>query len=160
MEERSNFERMIALATDTFAVQNDPQQLDVDEEIIARLQHLHAATVSEYSEGNGPLIWVLLIPTTHQLMQDFLHKKIGETELLEQTPPGSTYHALYLCSALTLPEYRNQGLTKKLTLKAIQEIRAAHPIDTLFVWNFSQEGEALSHTIAREVNLPLLERTR
>ena len=81
---QSNFERMIALAETVFASKQDPEQLDVDQAVIDRLHSIHAACVSEYEEGNGPIAWVLVIPTTHELMQLFLSKKISEKELFNQ----------------------------------------------------------------------------
>lgn len=151
---------MIALANETFALQNDPQQLQVNEEVMKKLEQLHPSTLSEYIDGDGPVIWVLLIPTTKDLMNLFIAGKIGETELLNKTPSGIKYEALYLCSALTLPEFRGKGLTKKLCLHAISKIRKMHPIQVLFVWSFSKEGEKLAASIALYEKLPLLERIR
>ncbi len=153
-----NFGRMIQLAMDTFAVHNDPDQLDVDEKIIQQLEQLHPDAVSELANEDGPVIWVLLIPTTHELMNEFINKKITETEFLDRTKPGLMYDALYLCSAMTLPEFRGKGATKKIALEAIRSIRSLHPIKTLFVWNFSGEGAALANSIAQHEGLPLLER--
>jgi hypothetical protein len=154
---KSNFERLIELATVTFAAHNDPEQLDIDETVMEQLQKLHPSTIAEYNV-DGPAIWVLLIPTTNELMKHFLAHKIGEKELLNQTIPGTIYNALYLCSALTLPEFRNKGLTKKLALDAIAAIRKTHPIESLFVWGFSEEGEGLAKAIAEHEMLPLYER--
>jgi len=155
-----NFQRMIQLANETFAVHNDPQQLDVDDEIIARLQKLHSATLTQHTVGDGPVIWILLIPTTTAIMNDFITEKIGENEMLDRTEPGTSYDCIYLCSALTLPEFRNKGLTRKLTIDAIEQIKKDHPIKNLFVWNFSKEGEWLSKAIAMQLDLPLFERAR
>src|SRR4051812_18674907 len=115
----TNFERMIQMAEDVFAAKNDPDQLDVDENVIERLQHLHPASVTEYSEGKGPCIWILLIPTSTELMNKFLEKEISESQLLDLTPSAIKYDALYLCSAMTLPEYRHKGITKDLALDAM-----------------------------------------
>jgi hypothetical protein len=107
----SNFERMIQLAEEVFAIKNDPKQLDVNQEVIERLKRMHPATVSEYDDGNGPVAWVLLIPTTLDLMHRFLENKISEKELFDLTPPDTSYEALYLCSAMVLEEYRRKGIT-------------------------------------------------
>ena len=112
----TNFERMIALVSETFAIQNDPEQLNVNEEVIAQLQQLHPATLSEHLDGDGPVVWILLIPTTVTLMHQFITKEISETELLNKTPLNIKYDALYLCSASTLPEFRGKGLTKQIAL--------------------------------------------
>jgi hypothetical protein len=155
-----NLERMIALANESFLVHNDPHVLDVDEQVIEELKQIDPSTLSEYIEGDGPVSWVLLIPTTIPLMEQFIAGEIGEGELVNNTPKGIQYDALYLCSALTLPEFRNKGFTKKMALDAMEEIRNRHPIQTLFVWNFSKEGAGLSEAIALSQKLPIVERPR
>jgi len=154
----SNFERMIQLADEVFAVKTDPDQLDVNEEVLNRLRKIHPATVSEYDDGNGPVAWVLLIPTTKDLMKRFLEKDISEKQLYDMTPVGASYDAIYLCSAMVLEEYRRKGIAKQLSLKAIEDIRKDHPIKALFVWTFSKEGDLGAESIARSTSLPLYKR--
>lgn len=154
----SNFERMIKLAEEAFAVKNDPDQLDVNQDVIERLQKMHPSAVSEYDDGNGPVAWVLMIPTTLDLMNQFLEKKISEKELFILTPLDIAYDALYLCSAMVLKEYRRKGIAKRLALDAIENIRKIHPIKALFVWAFSKEGDVGSETVARLTSLPLHKR--
>lgn len=155
----SNYERLIKLADDVFAVKKDPMQLDVNQQVIERLKKIHATTVSEFDDGNGPVAWVLVIPTTLELMNRFLENKISEKELFEMTPLDKTYEALYLCSALVLEEYRRKGIAKRLAIKAINDIRINHPLKALFVWAFTKEGDLASEAIARLAGLPLLKRT-
>ena len=81
----SNYERMIKLADEVFASKDDPDQLDVNEDVIEELLHIHAATVSEYDNGEGPIAWVLLIPTTIALMNQFIECEISEKQLFELT---------------------------------------------------------------------------
>jgi predicted GNAT family acetyltransferase len=154
----SNFERLIQLADEVFAVKSDPSQLDVNQEVLERLYQLHPATVSEYNEGNGPVAWVLLIPTTLHLMNQFLENKISEKELFNLTPLDTKYEAVYLCSALVLDEFRRKGITKKLALNAIEEMRKEHPLKAAFVWAFSPEGDLAAETIAHQTSLPLNKR--
>lgn len=151
----SHFERMLGLIEETFSYRNDPSQLQVDEEVIEKLQAIHPATLSEYNEGQGPAVWILLIPTTTAVMEDFLARRINEQEVLDRTHPGETYEAIYLCSATVLPEYRNKGLAKKMCLDAIERIRTQHPITQLFVWPFTPEGKALAEKIAAQTGLTL-----
>ena len=154
----SNFERMIQLAEEAFAVKNDSNQLDVNQDVIERLQKMHPSAVSEYDDGKGPVAWVLMIPTTLDLMNKFLEKKISEKELFILTPLDTSYEALYLCSAMVLKEYRRKGIAKRLALDAIENIRKIHPIKALFVWAFSKEGDLGSETVARLTSLPLYKR--
>lgn len=100
----SNFERLIQLADEVFAVKNDPTQLDVDEKVLKRLKRMHPATVADEDDGNGPVAWVLVIPTNLELMNRFLKNEISEKELFDLTPLEATYEALYLCAALVLEE--------------------------------------------------------
>ena len=156
----NNFERMIQLAAEVFDAHNDSEQLDVNEAVIERLKRLHPATLSEHIEGDGPVVWILLIPTTKKLMQIFLDEKISESELLNRTPLKAKYESLYLCSALVLPEYRRNGLAKQVALGAITQIRRDHPVQMLFAWNFSKEGAMLATRISEQSGLPLLIRRR
>ncbi|HSF90495.1 MAG TPA: GNAT family N-acetyltransferase [Saprospiraceae bacterium] len=146
---------MIQLAEDVFAVRNDPDQIDVNEEVLERLRRIHPSTVSEYNDGNGPAAWLLLIPTTSELMLRFLEHKISERELFDLTPLHSKYEALYLCSAMVLEEYRRKGITKRLALKAIEEIQKDHPLKAMFVWSFTEEGDLAADALAKAVKLPL-----
>lgn len=156
----SNYERLLQLAEDAFAVRNDPAQLDVDEGVLVRLRQLHPAAVSEETDAHGPVAWVLLIPTTAELMEAFLARRITEKELFARTPEGAVYDAVYLCSALVLPEFQRQGITRRLVLDALTRMRKDHPVRTLFVWTFSREGRLAAEGIARAAALPLRERDR
>ncbi|MDI1355673.1 MAG: hypothetical protein PSX36_12190 [bacterium] len=153
---KPNFERMMHIIESVFATREDPNQLQVNDRVIKKLEALHPDCLSEVSNDKGPLIWVLLIPTTQHIMSDFISGKISEQELLDQTPEGILYDSIYLCSATALPEMREKGETKKLCLKAIASIREQHPIHSLFVWAFSAEGEKLAEALARATHLPLL----
>ncbi len=155
----SNLERLIQLADNVFAAKSDLDQLDVDWQVLERLRKIHPLTVSDFDEGMGPVAWVLLIPTTKELMKRFLEKDISEKQLYEMTPMGASYHAIYLCSALVLEESRRKGIAKKLSLEAIEEIRKNHPIKALFVWTFSKEGDLGAEDIALLTSLPLHKRT-
>ncbi len=155
-----NFQRMIQLAEDVFDAKSDPEQLDVDQNVITRLQALHPATVSEQSDVNGPFVWILLIPTSQEIMHDFLDEKISEKLLLERTMPGTSFEAIYLCSAMVLEEYWGKGVAKNLTLTAIDLMRRDHTISYLYVWPFSTAGELAAKRIAELASLPLLKRGR
>ena len=154
----SNYDRMIKLADDVFASRKDPNQLNVDEAVMERLQKLHPSSLNEYDNGEGPVAWILVFPTTTELMNSFVNQAISEKELFDLTPLNAKYDALYLCSALVLEEYRGQGIAKKLTLQAIENIRKDYPIKALFVWAFSRAGEVLAENLALQTGLPLLKR--
>jgi len=154
----SNYERMLQLAEEAFATRSDPAQLNVDPDVLEHLRQLHPATVSEEADGNGPIAWVLLIPTTTELMDAFVSGTITEQELYDRTPLGAVYEAVYLCSGMVLEEHRRKGIAKRLTLDALHRIRAEHPIRTLFVWTFSEAGRSSAEAIALAAGLPLVER--
>ena len=156
----SNFERMLLLAEEIFDVKQDPNQLDVDQSVIERLQKIHPAAVSEYDDGNGPVAWVLVIPTVDELKNKFLDGKITERELFELTEVGKEYDSIYLCSALVLKEYRRKGIVKNISLDAIKKIKSRHPIKSLFVWSFSLEGDLCAQNISEQVSLPLFKLDR
>ena len=149
---------MIKLAEEFFNMKNDPAQLSVDESTMKRLLEIHANTLTEKIDKNGPIAWMLVIPTQKKVMKDFLSKKISEREILDKTIVGENYDTIYLCSALVLPEYRNKGLAKEMLSDAIRSIMQQHPIESLFLWSFSKEGNRLAGWAANEFNLKLYER--
>jgi GNAT superfamily N-acetyltransferase len=153
-----NLIRMIKLANEFFDVRNDPAQISVDEKVMARLKRIHPSTMMDKRTAKGPVAWILVIPTTEHLMELFINKKINERELLRKTPLREKYRAIYLCSALVLPEYRKKGLAKRLLCKAVKSIKKNHPIKALFYWGFSMAGRKLARSVAKELNLPLLKR--
>ena len=154
-----NLQRMIQLADEFFETKNDPDQISITEEVMSRLQKIHPATLSEKKDENGPIVWILVLPTTLRLMEEFVAEQINERELLEKTPIGASYDAVYLCSALVLPEHRGKGLARGLAADAVRSIQKDHPIKHLFYWPFSPEGEKLANSIARELSLPLRQRS-
>ena len=151
----SNFERLVQLADEVFEVRNDPNQLDINPEVMDKLRKIHPSTISDFDEGNGPVAWILVIPTTTDLMNKFLEGAVTEKELFNLTPLNVPYEALYLCSALVLEEYRRKGIAKKLSLQAIENIRKEHPLKALFVWPFTKEGELAAESLAHVLGLPL-----
>jgi GNAT superfamily N-acetyltransferase len=155
---KGNLERMIRLAEQFFDAKHDPAQILVTPEVIERLNKIHPGTLTERKDRNGPIAWVLVIPTTHSLMEKFISRRMTEQELLEETPLRGRYDALYLCSALVLPEYRGRGVARRLVSKAIKSIQRQHPIQYLFYWAFSREGERLATRIAEDFALPLRQR--
>ncbi len=88
-------------------------------------------------------------------MEQFLLNAINEQQLLDRTPVNTEYEAIYLCSALVLPEYRNKGIAKKLSIDGISSMQKENPVEFLFVWPFSKEGEILADRIAQATGLEL-----
>ena len=154
----SNYERMILLADEVFSSRTDPHQLNVNENVMEHLQLIHSDTISEYDDGNGPVCWILCIPTTLDLMNKFINKEISERELYELTPLNTKYEAIYLCSALLLEEFRRKGIAQRLGVSAIENIKIDHPIKSLFFWSFSKEGEKLAEKVSSLIGLPLYNR--
>jgi len=154
----NNLDRMMQLVEEFFGTKDDPSQISVDEKVVRRLKKIHPATMSEKRTRKGPVAWTLVIPTTHQLMEQFISGKINERELLFKTPLRSKYDSLYLCSAFVLPEYRGSGWATRLMSRAINTIRKDHPLENLFYWALSSKGKKLARSLAREFSLPLSRR--
>jgi ribosomal protein S18 acetylase RimI-like enzyme len=155
---QENLARMIRLANEVFGMKQDPTQISVNTKVIARLRKIHPSAMTEKSTKNGPIAWILVFPTTEGLMIQFIKRQINERDLLKKTPLGVEYDAIYLCSALVLPEYRRKELAKRLMCKAIKSIQKQHPIKFLFYWAFSAEGKKLAVSVAKNLSLSLYKR--
>jgi GNAT superfamily N-acetyltransferase len=120
--------------------------------------------MGENVNDDGPVAWTIVIPVTRRTKELFLNSEIGETELVTLTLEEMTrdrhviFSSIYLCSVLVLPEFRGKGIAKELLGKSITAIRKDHPIEELFVWAFSGEGNGLAKNIAAAMKLPLFER--
>jgi len=152
---KPNYKLMLALIEEVFATKNDPNQIQVTPSQMKKLAKIHPDTLSEIANENGPLIWILVIPTTIRVMHDFLQGKITEKGILDETPISEKYQAIYLCSATALPETRCKGNTKALCIKAISSMMQSHPIEHLFVWPFTSVGMQLAQCIANHTQLKL-----
>jgi hypothetical protein len=159
MAMQPNMVKMFEIIDEVFSTRNDPDQLQVTPIQQKKLAALHPATLSELADENGPLIWVLVIPTTQKVMDQFLKASISENELLNLTSPEDKFECIYLCSATTLPSERGKGRTKKLCVEAIRRICASYSIKSLFVWPFTPGGDHLAEAVAAETRLSLFKRT-
>jgi hypothetical protein len=157
-QQKENLTRMIKLAEDFFGARDDPSQISVTNKVIQKLKGLHPAAISEKTTSKGPVAWILIIPSTKDLMERFIGKRINERELYNKTVSQKKFDTVYLCSALVLPEYRHRGLAKSLAVKAVRSVQKKHKITSLFYWAFSTEGEKLASSIAKELSLPLYKR--
>lgn len=151
--EKSNFLRMIQLAESIFDAKQDERQIAFTEEDMAHMQSLHPRVMNEAKNENGPFCWVSIIPTSQVNMNGFLEDKLNENQLLQNTTIQTPFESIYLCSALTLPEFRRKNIAFEITLSAISEIRTQHSIQSLFAWSFSEEGKRLCEKIAAAAEL-------
>ena len=157
-QRQNNLQRMIRLADDFFGARKDPAQISVDRRQMQRLLKIHPRTMNQRSTKNGPIAWALVLPTTNEVMQAFIRKRITERELLFQTPIHVKYDTVYLSSALVLPEFRRKGYAQRLLVNAVRAIQKQHPITSLCYWGFSTAGRKLARAVANEVHLPLKRR--
>jgi hypothetical protein len=155
MQREDNYQRMMDIIDEVFATGKDKNQIQVTKKDMQKLTKIHPNCLSEIANENGPIIWVLMIPTTQKIMEDFFGKKISEKQILENTIPGENYSCIYLCSASTLPEFAGKGLTKKLCFEVIEKMRKSYSIENLFVWPFTVAGKKLAERIAIETGLNL-----
>lgn len=155
MMEKPNFQRMILLAESIFNSKNDDRQIAFTDEDMEQMQNLHPHVMNEAADENGPFSWVTILPTSKENMLLFLDHQMNEKELLQNTTAQTPFECLYLCSALTLPEYRNKNATFHLTLSAITAISIDHPIQSLFAWPFSESGRQLCEKISKTTQLPV-----
>ena len=149
----NNYERLLALAEAVFDMRSDPEQLDVNPEVREKLMALHPACLNEFKNEDEPLIWLLAFPTTKELADRFIAGVISEQQLFDLTPLNTPYHAIYLCSALALPEARGTGKVTALALAAIELMRKDHGIEELLVWPFTKEGDALAEKLKVKTGL-------
>lgn len=155
-EEKRISAKSMKIAESFFGTEKDPDQIPIGEESHEKLLSLHKSSiVYELDEKGDPISWVILVPTTESLMNDFLEGKINERELFEKTTPGDSFNALYLCSVFTVPEHRKKGLAMKLFKKAIADIVGDKDFK-YFAWPYSIEGGNLIKKLEKDIGVNIL----
>ena len=155
-----NEARMYELIDDVFDTQNDSTQLRFSESDIEKLISLSPHTLQEAANEDGPYAWISVFPTSLDFMNQFLSEQINERQLFDLTNKEDNNEVVYLCSAIVLPEFRNQGLALKLTIQAIEALQLSYPIRVALVWPFSDNGLRLAEKAAEACGLSLRARTR
>ena len=139
------------IAEAIFGTENDPDQMPITNESIAKLDSLcRDWLVSEVYDNGEPISWAIAMPTQKHLAQDFVSGKITERELLDLTVPQNIYDAVYLVSVITVPEYRGKGLGTKVVKQVLQNMPVVDDA-IYFAWPTSDEGRALVNKITTEL---------
>ena len=132
---------MREIAEKIFGTSVDPTQIPITEESADKLNKLTSHWLKyRLDENRNPLSWVVVVPTTKEIAARFLRGEITERQILEEAIPLDKYSALYLCSAITIPENRGKGLASELIKEAIHEIPKTDDY-ILFAWPYTKEGE-------------------
>lgn len=128
------------IAEEFFGTHQDPDQILISKESHDKLVKLHPSSVLYKLIDDKLVAWIIVVPTTKELMNKFISGEITERELFNLTKPQENYKALYLCAAFVLPEYRRKGYATELLIKAIKDISKNNELQ-LFAWPFSEEGK-------------------
>ena len=135
-------EKMLSVAENFFKTASDSSQIPINKESFYKIQRLHPKTLLYKTKNNKPISWIVILPTSKKLADEFLQGKISERELLDKSNPQKEYEALYLCAAFTIPKYRRKGYVIEMLNEAIGSIPHTDDIK-LFAWSYSQEGKSL-----------------
>ena len=155
-----NLKRLLELVDDVFETRNDPTQIAFSEADMEKMESLYSGCLQEAANADGPISWVAVIPTSLELMNLFVQGELTERQLFEATEATTPKQAVYLCSAIVLPEFRRSGIAFDLSVNSIRTIQEDRPIEAAFVWSFTEEGESLARKVASTCSLPLFVRAR
>lgn len=105
---------------------------------------------------NGKLAgWSVVFPTSKENEDAFLEGKITEEELFQKSVAHPSFESLYLLVFFVLPEYRREGIAKKLVSEQIKYFQDTYHIANFFVWAWSPEGKALVSHLEKELQIPI-----
>ncbi|HXK36697.1 MAG TPA: hypothetical protein VJ553_03900 [Candidatus Paceibacterota bacterium] len=136
------------IAERIFGTAQDPDQIPINRESLRKLMTLSPESIQHELDDKGdPIAWVVVVPTTRELMEQFLQGKLTERELFDRTEPHAEYDALYLSAAVTVPEHRLRGIARRLFRRAIERIPHA-PDAVLFAWPTTDDGRAMAKALA------------
>lgn len=149
-------QKMSVIAEEIFGTEDDPAQIPINQESGDKLDHLTSHWIKfKLDEQGNPIAWVVVIPTTRELAKQFAAGDITERDLLDLTQSESTYSALYLCAAVTLPAHRRKGLALGLLKEAITSIPKTDDY-ILVAWPVKPGGVELAQKVVREIGQEIL----
>lgn len=139
----------LQIAEEYYGTTIDQGQIPINKNSFAKLHLYNPDTILYESDKDGKVLgWSVAFPTTTELMDKFLDKKITEKELFDQTDFSTQIDAIYLCSTFVLPENRHRGLAKQLLLEAIRRLSKTGK-EKLFAWTYSQDGGYLIKSLEK-----------
>ena len=149
---------MMKIAELFFGTETDPDQMPINQESADKLLSIHKNTIVYKIDENGnPIAWVVVVPTSINVMNQFLKKEITEKELLDKAVEEKKFDTLYLCAAFVLPEYRRKGYAKELFEEAINGMPNGNNA-TLYCWLYSEDGKKLVAALSGVIKRPILSR--
>lgn len=152
------FKKVLKISEEFFGTESDPEQMPINQESVDKLVSIHPDTILyKFDEMGQPIAWAVVVPTSLDVMNKFIHKKITERELLDQATEGKKFESVYVCAAFVLPEHRGKGHAKDLLIEAIRKVSSGRDLP-LYCWIYSEEGRKLSNSISRELGKPILNR--
>ncbi|HXK36492.1 MAG TPA: hypothetical protein VJ553_02830 [Candidatus Paceibacterota bacterium] len=136
------------IAERIFGTRQDPDQIPINRKSLRKLMTLSPEAIQHKLDERGePIAWVVVVPTTKELMEEFLQGRLTERQLFDRTEPRNEYDALYFSSAITVPEHRRRGIAIELFQRAVERI--PHPSDVaIFAWPTTDDGRAMAKALA------------
>lgn len=145
-------QKMDVIAEQIFGTIQDSDQIPIAKESGDKLNTLTPHWIKYKTDEKGdPIAWVIVLPTTKEMMHKFLKGEITEKQLLEFTAPQEAYSAIYLCAAITISQYRRQGLAFSLFEEAIEKISKTEDY-AIFVWPVGDGGLELAKKVGEYFN--------
>ncbi len=142
----------LKVAESYYGTHQDLTQIPINKTSFKKLHSFNPNTILYKTDDAGHILgWIIVIPTSKELMNKFLEKRITEKELFDSTDFNQKTDALYLCSVFVLPEYRGRGVAKELSLEAIERFSQSEKLE-LFAWLYSKEGKLLAKNLEQELS--------
>ncbi len=147
----SQIQKILKTAEEFFGTADDPEQIPISNSSFQKLMSLDQETIKlKTGSEENPLSWTVVIPTSKEVMNLFLEKKITERMLFDEAVAEKKFEALYLCSAFTIPRHRQKGLATDLFLDSIKKFAPDKSIK-LYAWIYSEEGRKLINKLQSQL---------
>ena len=134
------------IAAEFFGTETDENQIPATPEATKHSLDSGGILVIAIDDENNPVGWASSIPTTKDLMNQFLNESINEAQLFWQSN-GGEYDAIYFISVFIKPEFRSFITAKNLIMGAIQPLLKSDTV--VFYDAFSNEGAVMGNYLKR-----------
>ena len=151
-------EKTRIIAEQYYGTAQDQNQIPITKASQQKLRQLHPSAVLFQLIDGEPVSWIVVVPTTRILAEQFVRGEITEKNLFDQTVPSERYEALYFCSVFTVPDHQRKGYATALLQQAIADIPLTKD-PYFFGWTFSAEGAAMHQALTKKFGITVHLRT-
>lgn len=148
---RHDIEKISEVATELFGTDEDETQAQPTVENTLKLILVEKHDFICLKNAGNLVAWSAVLPTSKELMEQFLNRTINERELFDLAVAQPCFECLYLVAAIVLPKWRRRGIGTSLMKAQIEYFKNKYKINIFYALILTKEGKKLIGALERDL---------